>query len=63
MAAGQGGEDGLEQPGVGGGLVLLLGHGQHSSQEWLLLLEVPGQLLRENTSQGFFLDEFKASQA
>jgi len=45
------------------GIAAVPGHGQHSSQEWLLLLEVPGQLVRENTSQGFFLDEFKASQA
>ena len=55
MDAGQGWEDGLEQPGGLGGVVLLLeglvqphvesaGPGQHSSKEWLLLLEVPGLL-------------------
>ena len=39
------------------GIAAVPGHGQHSSQEWLLLLEVPGQLVRENTahSAGFLL--------
>ena len=70
MDAGQGWEDGLEQPGGLGGVVLLLeglvqphgesaGPGQHSSKEWLLLLEVPGLLSGqgEHCRQGLLVRE------